>query len=89
MFNELSGEQFDQEFDRFGLNAVTYQLNLQPTSNTTGTAAYSYRYTSAAADANETTWNSGTMTRADIEERNPVLAHFLPAGFGTNVPLAH
>ena len=89
LFNELAGEQFDKEFDRFGLNAVTYQLSLQPTSNATGTAAYSYRYTSAAADAKETNWNSGTITRADIEENNPVLAHFLPAGVGTKSPTAH
>lgn len=88
VFNEVAGEAFDRDSDRFGLNAVTYELGLQPVGTATSPPSYSLRHSSVAADVKESSSASGTFTRADIEKFFPVLTHFLPPDSGTRAPAA-
>lgn len=78
MFNELGGEDFERGFDQFGLNNVRYELVLQPVFPAAGTAPhYEYKRYFLDATGNGTGWGGSTMSIAQIEKYDPILARFL------------
>jgi hypothetical protein len=76
LFNEITGDSFDRNFDRFDLNAVTYELALDPTNTIGNKTLYSFkRYTSDGADKS-TSWSGGTLDRESLQKTYPALGHF-------------
>ena len=79
LFSELTGDQLDRSFDRFGLNPVTYELTLKSANQSGENPAYPFkRYFNDAATTGSTGWSGGAISRADIEKTYPVLARYLP-----------
>ena len=77
MFDELTGDRFEQAFGSFGLNADRFELTLQP-ANSNGVSVYTFKRTSIyARDGSESTGEE-KMTPEGIKEHYPVLARFLP-----------
>lgn len=83
LFNELAGDGFDRTFDRFGLNPVTYELTLEPEKIEGGFARYPLKtsYIDVSREGSRG-WGTGTVTRADLQENNPVIAHFFTPDIG-------
>jgi hypothetical protein len=79
-FNEINGEGFDRNFDRFGLNAVTYEVPLEPTHDGDRLLYLCRRYYIDAEYGDGLT--VGSKSRADIAIAYPVLAHFLTLQLG-------
>lgn len=78
VFSELGGEVFERGFDQYGLNNVRYELVLQPVFSVGSTAPhYEYKRHHLDAMGAGKGWNGNTVSMADIEKNDPILAHFL------------
>lgn len=82
LFNTLAGSSFDNSFDRFGLDPVTYELTLKPSGSAKGTPTYEIRSTATEPDSGGYRWGVRSETLAGLEKDAPVLAHFLPPNWG-------
>jgi hypothetical protein len=77
VFNELTGDQFEQAFGSFGLNTDRFDLTLQP-ANTNGVSMYTFKHTSIWASNSSESINEEKMWPELIKTRYPILARFLP-----------
>lgn len=78
LFNAVAGDAFDNSFNSFGVDPVTYVLTLQPAGNGGGTPQYSVTSSYRQASPSGVGWRSGSLSLASLDKEYPVLAHFLP-----------
>ncbi len=80
LFNEVAGENFEQSFDRFGLNPIRYELTLQPIypeGSQQPIVEFKRHYVDATG--NSTGWTTSQLSLADLDRSDPILAQHLPA----------
>lgn len=75
--NAVAGEQLDRLYDRFGLNAVRYELDLDTTDRSNGGAAFQYKRSWVDADGVSRGWGSGNQTLEAMFKSDPILARFV------------
>lgn len=79
MFNEMSGDSFDRSFDRFGLNPLTYEVNLKGEVRPDGSTVYPYKISGNDVGSPGSSYSqSGSSTMKDLQETYPIFLRFLP-----------
>jgi len=77
-FNQVSRDNFEGEMDKFGLNTVTYTMDLKPTATFSGRAIYAISTKSAQSNFDWRT-SGGRLDVSQIRKTYPVLGRFIPA----------
>lgn len=79
LFNVLSRQSFDQRYDRFGLNTVTYELDLTPIGGYTGQRdIYKLVHSYVAPDGQTKGHGTSQSNLKGLLQSHPLLTRFIP-----------
>ena len=81
ILNELAGEALERSFDRFGLNAVRYEVTPPRSLDGTPSRFVEYKRHFVDATGSSTGWTTGRVLAGEMGKTDALLAKVLPPAF--------